>query len=241
MSFVPPHITPPDPPIAKAVLLGFSIFMSLIMVVFIGFICIDFLAEMTGHPFFGTQSSPQDLEFLPDQDSIAESKLPFELITPKHQTQMWGTDIVVIYTRRLPDSSTMPPDLMIDDVRYPWEKQYGNNTWFARLSLPVGLRHVRVEEAEAEFFIETADSSVRSQEPWLWNHPHPGTKEMDQCHVCHVILDVPTDPLALGRAQGIGVWKGITSCFDCHDIEEYEYRHAAVQPAKQCLRCHTVH
>ena len=241
MSFVPPHITPPDPPIAKMVLLAFSIFMSLVMIIFIGFVSIDFLTEMTGHPFYEMQFSPQDLKFPPDKDDIATFKPSFELITPKHQTQIWGSGIVVIYTRRLPDSLAMPPELMIDNVRFPWEKQYGKNTWFSRLSLPVGLHHVQVEGAEAEFFIETADSSLRSPEPWLWNHPHPGTDQMDQCCVCHVMVDMPIDPLAQGHDKAIGTWKGIESCFDCHDVNEFEYRHAAVQPANQCLRCHAVH
>ena len=241
MSFVPPHITPPDSPIAKAVLLAFSIFMSLVMIVFVGIVSIDFLSEMAGQPFFGAQSPPLDLEFLPEQDTLTEFKSPFELISPKHQTRMRCSDIVVIYTRRFPDASTMPPDLIIDTIRYPWEWQYGNNTWFARFSLPVGLHHVQVEEAEAEFFVEASDAPFLSPESWTWNFSHPGTDQMERCHDCHVLIDVPSGPLTLGQGKAIGIWKGIASCFDCHDVVEHEYRHVAVQPADKCLRCHAMH
>jgi hypothetical protein len=46
-SFIPPDVTPPDPPEAKAVALAFSIFMFAVMLAFTGFVCVEFLAEMS--------------------------------------------------------------------------------------------------------------------------------------------------------------------------------------------------
>jgi len=57
-SFIPPNVTPPDPPEAKVVALVFSIFMSVILLAFIGFICVDFLADIAEYPL--THDAPQE-------------------------------------------------------------------------------------------------------------------------------------------------------------------------------------
>jgi hypothetical protein len=153
---------------------------------------------------------------------------------------MQGPEIVVIYTQRI--SGATPPTLLIDDVPHPWETQYGTNTWFARLALKTGLHRVQAEESEAEFFVETLDSSLRSSELWTWHRPHPGTDNTDLCYGCHEMHNVPTAPFAAGHNKAIGLWKGIASCFECHNAEAHAIRHAALQPiTNQCLRCHTMH
>ena len=210
----------------------------------IGFVSIEFLADMTGHPLnFGRQPLPPDVVFPLESDSTGVSKLPCELITPKHQTRMMGPEIVVIYTRRSPDPAAMPPDLVVDDTRQPWEAQYGDNTWFARLQMLEGPHRVQVEESEAELFVETLISPVRSTEQWAWHRPHPDTNKIEQCYDCHERVDPLTDPSAIGRRHTIGAWKGIASCFECHEIERHDTRHAVVQPIPTylCLRCHTIH
>ena len=53
-SFIPPDVIPPDPPIVKAITLGFSVLMSVILLAFIGYICFDFLADFVEYPL------PQD-------------------------------------------------------------------------------------------------------------------------------------------------------------------------------------
>ena len=229
-SFIPPHITPPDPPEAKAVAVVLSIFMTLGMIVFIGVITFNFLAEMAEQ--HRAVQIPEDIP--PERVPGGEFKHHFELITPNHQTQMFGPDIVVIYKRRLPNSSAEPPHLLMDTVKHPWEKQFGNDIWFARLKLSAGLHRAQVEEAEADFFVATSDSSLRCTEPWAWNNPHPGTDDTALCYACHV-------PLVQGRNETVGVWRGIVSCYECHDEGEQNIRHAAVQPADQCLRCHGIH
>ena len=156
---------------------------------------------------------------------------------------MLGTEVVVIYTRRAPNQSAMPPNLVVDDGRHPWEAQYGDNTWFARLPLLPGPHRVQVEESEADFFIETLTSTERSIEQWTWHRPHPDTNKIDKCHDCHVIVGQPSDPLAMGRRPAIGAWKGIASCFECHEAMQHNIRHAVIQPmpTDQCLRCHAMH
>jgi len=49
-SFIPPNVTPPEPPEAKVIALIFSVVMSVVLIVFIGYICIDFLADITEYP-----------------------------------------------------------------------------------------------------------------------------------------------------------------------------------------------
>ena len=242
-SFLPPNVTPPDPPGFRAVALVSSIFMSVILLAFISFIGVEFLADMAGHPLdFGRQPLPPDIVLSSESDSTDVFKIPRELITPKHQTRMMGPEIVVIYTRRSPDPAAIPPDLVVDDARQPWEAQYGDNTWFARLQMLEGVHRVQVEESEAEFFVETLTSPVRSTEQWTWHRPHPDTNKPDRCYDCHERGAQPTDPLAVGR-QTIGAWKGIVSCFDCHEVEQHDIRHAVLQsmPTDQCLRCHAMH
>ena len=240
MSFIPPNITPPDPPEARAVALVLTIIMTLLMIVFVGLVCIDFLADMAGYPLHFTGQAPvQDWEPIQEQDVVNEFKAPFELITPKHHTGMLGPEIRVIYTRRLPVHSTMPPDLIIDTAPHPWETQFGDNTWLARLQLPAGVHRVRVEESEAEFFVETLDSTEQLPEEWTWNKPHNGTDKIDQCRDCHAVSDPPRN--SEGNGKTIGIWKGAASCFTCHDEVDHEFRHAIIQPATQCLRCHTIH
>ena len=241
-SFIPPNVTPPDPPEAKAVALVFSIFMSVIMISVVGLVCIDFIAEMAGFPLFSKiQPTPQDISPFAEEETMETIKSPFELITPKHETLMIGPEIVVIYTRRLPDGFPDPPELLLDNTPHPWEEQFGNNTWFARLQLQVGQHHVQVEESEAGFFVENPDSSLRAPLRWTWNRPHPDTDKTDRCSDCHERGE-SADPLTMNSNQAIGNWKGSASCFACHDKEEHAILHAIIQPAMQkCLRCHTVH
>jgi len=242
-SFIPPNVTPPDPPEAKAVSLIVSVFMSILLIAFIGFISIEFLADMAGVPFhFGVQPPP--LADLPsaEPDSREELKSPYELMTPKHQTQRMGPEIVVIYTRRTPVPAAIPPELMIDDTQRPWEEQYGDNTWFTRCQLQAGLHRVQVEDAEAELFVETLDSPMRSLEQWPWHMPHPDTDKTDRCHDCHERID----PSATGinkANHAIGAWKGIASCFGCHEVERHNILHAVIfpTPTDKCLRCHAMH
>jgi hypothetical protein len=243
-SFIPPDVTPPDPPEARTVARVFSVFMSVILLAFIGFVSVEFLADMAGHPLkFGIRQPPPDVLPSLEPGIGEESKILCELITPKHQTLMMGSEIAVIYTRRLPDRPAMPPDLVVDDARHSWETQYGDNTWFARLLLQAGPHRVHVEEAEADFFVETLESPVRSAEPWVWNLPHPDTNKIDQCHDCHEMIDQPTDPSVMDRRSAIGAWKGMGSCFACHPIERHDIFHAAIypMPLNQCLRCHAMH
>jgi hypothetical protein len=243
-SFIPPHITPPDPIESKVVAFFFSTFMAVLMISLIGVVCIDFIAEMVDSPInFGTPPSlSPDIPSFDEQEISEGLKSPFELITPKHQTLMKGSEIFVLYTRRLPDDSSSPPELLIDDSQHPWNEQFGDNTWLARLQLQAGLHLVQVEESKAEFFVETEDSPLRSLEKWAWNRPHPDTDKTNRCFDCHERGDQQTNPFATDRNQAIGAWKGIANCFVCHDAEEHEIRHAPLQSQTiQCLRCHMMH
>lgn len=56
VSFIPPDIVPPEPPGLKTLGVIFSIAMSLFFIVFIGFICIDFLSDFFPVPM------PYDVE-----------------------------------------------------------------------------------------------------------------------------------------------------------------------------------
>jgi len=246
-SFIPPNVTPPDPPKSGVVALVLSVFMSVALIGLIGFISIEFFADMAGHPLnFGRHPLSPDIVLPLESDGIEIPKIPCELITPKHQTLMMGPEVVVIYTRRTLDQGTKQPDLVVDDVHHPWEAQYGDNTWFVRLQLPAGLHRVQVEESEAEFFVEILTSTERSMEQWGWHRPHPDTNKLDQCNDCHEMDYQPTNLSAMpliGRRQAIGAWKGIVSCFECHESEEHDVRHRVIQPMStdQCLRCHAMH
>jgi len=53
-SFIPPDVTPPDPLEAKVAAFVFSTFMSAVLILFIGYVCIDFLTDSVW------RSSPHD-------------------------------------------------------------------------------------------------------------------------------------------------------------------------------------
>ena len=244
---------PPDimPPVAKVLALIFSTFMTLTLLAFIGFIVVEFTADMAGHPLW--TKAPDSMEedwFSTEQDTEEESKSPFELIAPKHQTQMLGPEVVVIYTVRT--SSAVSPDLRVNDIQYSWDMQYGSNTWFARLQLPEGLHNLRAGEAEAELFVTVPDSTHYLQDhlPELWqrHHPHPDTNKIDRCAGCHEISGISgslTDLLATPRSRTVGAWKGVASCFACHEEEEHKTVHRFVLPmtdrTHRCVRCHSIH
>ena len=65
-SFLPPDVTPPDPLEAKVVALVFSMFMYVVLTVFIGYICVDFLADLFWH------STHQEASQEPHGPSLAE-------------------------------------------------------------------------------------------------------------------------------------------------------------------------
>ena len=243
-SIIPPHITPPDPLAARILALVFSVSLSVVLILFIGFMGIEFLLDMLGQPLVSVIQPPSyNVEPFAEQDILNLPKSPFELISPKHHTQTQGPEVVVIYTRRLPeDHHEMPPNLLIDDAPHPWDVQFGDNTWFARLQLQSGLHRVQVEETEAEFIVATADSLLQSPGEWTWNRPHPDTDKIDRCFDCHEISVQPTDLLTKNRTFTLGVWKGAESCFACHDREEHALRHAALKlTTNQCFRCHSMH
>ena len=242
-AFIPPNVTPPDPPEAKVVAFIFSSLMLVVMLTFVGFVCVEFFAEMIGHPLYFT-SPPQKNETVFSKPDIKRStEAPFELVTPKHQTQMKGPGIVVIYTQRESDSSTTPPKLLLDGKPHPWKTQYGDDTWFARCQLEAGLHRVQAEQAEAEFIVAESDDFVpQSPDQWAWHHPHPGIDDVERCQDCHTMVDIPIATFSADRRKTIGSWKGRASCFNCHDADEYAIRHAALQPmSNQCLRCHSMH
>ena len=143
----------------------FSMFMLLVMVAAVGFLCVDFFAELSGHPWVpGTA----DVHALSGQESAEDSASPFELITPRHQTRVRGPEIAVIYT-----CPVTPPNPVIDDIPYPchWNL-FGDMTWSARIELEAGLHRIQIEECVADFFVETPGSSLRSPEQWEWNRPY---------------------------------------------------------------------
>lgn len=219
-------------------------FLSVVLLLFIGFMGFEFLADMLGHPLqFSTPPPPHDVSLLTKRDTLTLLKSPSELITPKHHTQMRGPEVVVIYTHRVPeDCPAIPPDLLVDNRSHPWNVQFGDNTWFARLQLPEGLHHVQVEKAEAEFCVKTTDSPLQLPGEWAWNRPHPDTDKIDRCYDCHELRVQPFEHFTRNRITAIGAWKGSESCFDCHDREEHTLRHAALQATtNQCFRCHSQH
>jgi len=243
-SLVPPEIMPPMPPAAKAIVLVFSVLMTLALIGFIGFIAVEFVADIVGHPLSFVERDPMEgIPPLVEQDTEWEIRAPFELITPRHQTQMRGPEVVVIYTVR--EMPTGMPDLRINDAQHPWEMQYGDNTWFTRLQLPAGLHHLQAGEAEAEFFVVAPDSTRFSPELWLWNRPHPDTHRVDRCADCHEMPERPASLLAVGRDRAIGSWRGASSCFSCHDVEQHKSVHRMILPmtdrSLQCVRCHAIH
>jgi len=235
---------PPLPPAAKAVIFAFSILITFALIVFVGFMAIEFTAEMAGHPIrFAEQDPAEGLPLLTEQDTDGKMKDPFELITPKNQTLLQGPEVVVIYTvRTVPPPS---PALRINDVPYPWEIQYGNNTWFARLQLQAGRHYLQAGEADAEFFVEMPDSTQHLSELWLRHQPHRDTDKVGRCIVCHEMPGGSNNFLLLWQAGTIGAWKGTSSCFACHDEEKYTSDHRFILPRTdrdlRCVRCHTIH
>jgi len=233
-----PDTPPTPPPIVQAILLVLSVLITSALIAFIGFIAFEFGTEMTGHPLYFEGRTPLDGELLPGkQDMERELKEAFELISPRHQTQIQGPEVVVIYTER-----TMPtvlPELRVNGTQYPWEVQFGNHTWFARLHLPEGMQHVRVGEAEADIFVVMPNSAQRSPEIWSWNIPHQGTNDVARCGDCHEVSPMPN------QERTIGIWKGALSCFACHDEEQHAIVHRVVlsitDRSPRCVRCHAIH
>ena len=231
----PPDVTP-LPPVMKAMALTFSVFMTLALLAFIGFITVEFVADLTGHPLFFARPGPVEKESsLIETNTEVVPKSPFELITPKHQTQIGGPEVVVIYTVR--EGSTTLPELRINDVQHRWQMQFGGNTWFSKIHLPEGLHHLQVGEAEAEFFVSTPDATEHLAVPWLRHIPHPDTDQIDRCVDCH---EMPPS-----QDRVLGAWRGTSSCFVCHDENVHSISHRFVQPMVEqplrCVRCHTSH
>jgi len=211
-------------------------------------VSIEFAADLTGHPLWikATDSTEEDWRAA-EQTTEEELKNPFELITPKHQTRMSGPEVVVIYTVRT--TPTTFPDLRVNGIQHPWDIQYGDNTWFARLQLPEGLHHLRAGEAEAKFFVTLPDSLHYLQEHlpelWQWHHPHPDTNKVSRCSDCHEMSDQPTDLFTTPHRKTFGIWKGASSCFTCHEEAEHELIHRFILPTTdqcpRCVRCHSIH
>jgi hypothetical protein len=240
-SFILPNVPPPDMPWVRVVALAFSFLMSGVMLLFIGFICLDFLAEIVGSPPVNVKIE-QSPHYFPVQKvpKIVEESNPLKLISPKHQTQLLGPEVVVIYRYRSQDCPATPPDLAVDGIQYTWEMQYGEDTWFARLKLESGFHRLKAAESVADFFLATPDNLLLPlPEDWKWYHLHPAVDKTDRCSDCHEMTGFPGNP-ALSRT--IGAWKGATSCFDCHDQSIHEYTHREYQPVNQrCVRCHLMH
>ena len=239
-----PDITPPLPPVLKGIVYVFSVIMTLVLLAFIGFIVIEFVADMAGYPLSFVEPPPRGEDaLLTEQDIARELKGSFELITPGHQTGVLGPEVVVIYTERT--MSAVLPNLHVNGIQHPWEMQFGDNTWFARLQLLPGMYRVQAGEAEAEFFVVEPDSPFNLPDSWMWHRPHLETNEASRCVQCHEMLEGSTHLLTLGRNGTIGAWKGETSCLACHDEKEHVVTHRFVLPnANQnlrCVRCHTIH
>ena len=239
-SDVPP---PQLPPVAKGIVFVFTILITLALLAFIGFIAVEFTAEIVGHPLNFGRSVPMEGALPTEQERERALKGPFELMTPKDQSQIWGPEVVVIYTVR--KTPTVVPDLWINDVQYPWEVQYGENTWFARLQLPAGRYHLQAGEAVADFVVETPNSVQRAPGHWLLNIPHIGANEVDKCNKCHEMTESSISLSMPGQDRAIDTWKGALGCFACHDAEKHATDHRFVLPSTdrdlRCIRCHTIH
>ena len=67
-SFIPPEVTPPDPPEAKVVAFAFSAFMSVVLILFIGYVSIDFLTDIFWHSV--PHDARQELTFSEQHESL---------------------------------------------------------------------------------------------------------------------------------------------------------------------------
>ena len=244
ISFIPPNSMPPYPPIIKLAAIIFSAFMALMFALIIGIICIDFVAEITGHQLYPHTALQRQDHVLPHIEPFEETRSPAELISPRHQTRIKNSEVIVIYTVRSPDGLSEPPPLMVDGVLHPepWEMQYGRNTWFTRLALEPGEHSVRVAEEEAEFSLEPLGAERWTFEEWMRSYPHPDTDKPYRCGDCHVMFGRPAGLLTERKDMSIGKWKGAESCFACHNEEDHQSIHRMLQPtSNRCLRCHTIH
>ena len=246
MSFYTAHpdSPPPLPPIVKGIVLVLSVFMTLVLIAFIGFITFDFVADIAGFPLRFADPNPTHWGVVStEQDIGRELKGPFELITPNDQTQMPGPEIVVIYTVRT--SLGTAPDLLIKGVPHPWEMQFGDNTWFARLQLSPGKYHIQAGEAQADFFVVAPDTASDTLDPWMWHRPHLETNDVTRCDQCHAMSEALVATSMPDRDRAIGSWKGIASCFACHDEKDHAVVHRFILPRTEqnlrCARCHTIH
>jgi len=236
---------PPLPPVAKGMVFVFSIFMTLALLALIGFITVEFVADIAGHPLFVVKPDPTAEEAVPTEQELERAtKGSLGLITPGHHTQMRGPEVMVIYT--VDEPQTVLPDLRINSIQHPWEMQYGDTTWLARLWLPAGSHHLEAGEAEADFFVVAPGSAQFSPDLWQWSRPHRETNEVDRCARCHEMSDESPAFSLPGRDVAIGAWKGKASCFACHDEDEYAVAHRSVVPLTidrnlRCVRCHTIH
>ncbi|MDR3233619.1 MAG: hypothetical protein LBT46_08165 [Planctomycetaceae bacterium] len=255
-SIIPPNNNMPEPDCPQWISRLFALVLSVIFGGFVLFVCIEFLMDMLGSPFsFAPKAPPKQPAdaskeiMMPFDDSVKN----FKLITPKDKTRTASPETVILVHWK-PENPAVPNplyrfDLWVDECFIPWDMQYGQDTWFAKVPFTAGKHHIRTPAFESEFFVETPDAPGKQQGPpdWTFFRLHPCTDEADQCGKCHLIEAKQQDVQTKHRSLTVGRWKGTDSCFDCHKRNAVEQTHKIhlpstnAPPAQRCTECHTVH
>ncbi len=259
-SFIPGGSPIPEPPPPKWIGIVFSVFVSILLTMLIGFIFFEFSMDLIGKPLEFAKNGSEEFE---EKDNSSRERMntlqevvsQFRLLSPLPRSVVPGGDVgndaaerevVVLCTWEAPENSkrasTMPLaslSLYVDDVLQPWDVQFGQNTWMARCRLQPGLHVIRTPVFEVPFFVE---GDVKAPKDWKKMRSHAIAEDSKRCGDCHFMIDRPGDMVRTGRDLTVGPWKGGDACMSCHEMETFKRGHLH-DPATygDCRLCHAIH
>ena len=225
-------------------------FLSLALVGFIVFLCIEFVLEQVGQPirqepppvtvsnFFNEEQPPSRKRIF----TIEEIQSQFRIVTPPNFAQIEGNWITVLcrWTPPGPEYEEPPvqPPLFADELMIPWTMQFGSGTWFARIAAESGEHRLQILDQDITVYVHDQGTSPRGKLVL-----HEGTDDPTRCGECHTVIESKNVIVHKSRSLAIGPLLPSEACFVCHDTEAVQRQHSKLveMPGDNCAACHQLH
>ena len=256
-SLIPPG-TPVSDPTDPLKVIGAvaSVFLSVLFLGLIIFLCVDFSLEQLGRPIHGALPSTEAVDQSREDDrpwrkrlfTAEEIQSQFRIVAPPDRSLIVGNQVAVLcrWTPTEPGMEGPPiqPQLYFDEMLVPWTMSFGANVWFAQVKAESGEHRLRLLGKDLTVFVHdsvpTHSGGEKKRNQLII---HEGTDDPARCGECHVVIQGKNDVVHKSRGLTIGPLRPAESCFSCHKTEAVEQRHSKLVklPGNDCAVCHRLH
>ncbi|MDR3109187.1 MAG: cytochrome c3 family protein [Planctomycetaceae bacterium] len=247
--------TPIDEPRAfNVVALIFGWFMTIVILVGIGFISFEFYCASVGKPLnFGgyvPSGIGNDVE-QPVQYTAEEIISQFKIVSPAENVTLKLYENITIICRWSPlapsmDRPQFEPKVLVDNVSVVWKYSFGYNIWVTTINFAQAGEHriwVANENRTVNVISDLQQNEVTENDeffPPLYKHRL--CEDEKKCTVCHDTRSRDDFLASRDHYDEIAMTVRTERCFQCHIAVDFEFVHRSLnRPTLRCADCHSLH